>query len=117
MTALSDVQQALNIIRQQSDEADWDTKLEMLQLTIATAGDIIALSRKLTKPKQTTKTKTNLIPRTKAVTRYVDAAKPPQIAQQPEDDRSLAAVGPSSPLTPQQQRDLSVRNPGKPRRF
>lgn len=51
MTALTDVQQALNIIRQQSDEADWDKKLEMLQLTIATAGDIIALSRKLTKPK------------------------------------------------------------------
>ena len=82
MSALTDVQQALNIVRQSADQAEWDMRLEMLQLTMATAADIVALSRKLTKPKQRTQTKTNLIPKTKVVKRYVDALAPKTAACQ-----------------------------------
>ena len=81
MSALTDVQQALNIVRQSADQAEWDMRLEVLQLTMATAADIVALSRKLTKPKQRTQTKTNLIPKTKAVKRYVDAGAPKTAAE------------------------------------
>ena len=91
MSALTDVQQALNIVRQSADQAEWDMRLEMLQLTMATAADIVALSRKLTKPKQRTQTKTNLIPQTKTVKRYVDALAPKtQLSQTPNPNPSLA---------------------------
>ena len=109
MSALTDVQQALNIVRQSADQAEWDMRLEMLQLTMATAADIVALSRKLTKPKQRTQTKTNLIPQTKAVTRYVDSLAP-KTAAEPNTEPTLirTALRPSSPLTPQQQRERGV---------
>ena len=109
MSALTDVQQALNIVRQSADQAEWDMRLEMLQLTMATAADIVALSRKLTKPKQRTQTKTNLIPQTKTVTRYVDADAP-QIAAEPtaKPKATIGTIRPIAPLTPQQQREHGV---------
>ena len=109
MSALTDVQQALNIVRQSADQAEWDMRLEMLQLTMATAADIVALSRKLTKPKQRTQTKTNLIPKTKTVKRYVDALAPTTAAEpNTEPTQITGTVRPTAPLTPQQQRERGV---------
>ena len=109
MSALTDVQQALNIVRQSADQAEWDMRLEMLQLTMTTAADIVALSRKLTKPKQRTQTKTNLIPQTKTVTRYVDALAPKTAAEpNTEPTQITGAVPPTAPLSPQQQRERGV---------
>lgn len=109
MSALTDVQQALNIVRQTAGQAEWDMRLEMLQLTMATAADIVALSRKLTKPKQRTQTKTNLIPKTKAVKRYVDTMAPHIVAEPTTKPKPITGtVRPSAPLTPQQQRERGV---------
>ena len=84
-------------------------RLEMLQLTMATAADIVALSRKLTKPKQRTQTKTNLIPQNKIVKRYVDALAP-KTAAEPNTEQTpiTGTVRPTAPLTPQQQRERGV---------
>ena len=109
MSALTDVQQALNIVRQSADQAEWDMRLEMLQLTMATAADIVALSRKLTKPKQRTQTKTNLIPKTKLVKRYVDAVAPTTAAEPNTKPKAITGtIRPTAPLTPQQQRERGV---------
>lgn len=109
MSALTDVQQALNIVRQSADQAEWDMRLEMLQLTMATAADIVALSRKLTKPKQRTQTKTNLIPQTKVVKRYVNAVAPATVAEPNVEPTPITGtVRPTAPLTPQQQRERGV---------
>ena len=109
MSALTDVQQALNIVRQSADQAEWDMRLEMLQLTMATAADIVALSRKLTKPKQRTQTKTNLIPKTKIVKRYADAVAPTTAAEPNTKQTPVTGtVPPTAPLTPQQQRERGV---------
>ena len=64
MLALTDVQQSLNIVRQSADRAEWDMCLEILQLTVAAAADILVLSRKLTEPKQRSQTKSMQIPQT-----------------------------------------------------
>ena len=112
MSALTDVQQALNIVRQSADQAEWDMRLEMLQLTMATAADIVALSRKLTKPKQRTQTKTNLIPQTKVVKRYVDALAPKTAAEPSTKPTTITGtLPPTAPLTPQQQRKINVTKP------
>ena len=112
MSALTDVQQALNIVRQSADQAEWDMRLEMLQLTMATAADIVALSRKLTKPKQRTQTKTNLIPQTKVVKRYVDALAPKTAAKPSTKPTTITGTfPPTAPLTPQQQRNINVTKP------
>ena len=109
MSALTDVQQALNIVRQSADQAEWDMRLEMLQLTMATAADIVALSRKLAKPKQRTQTKTNLIPQTKVVKHYVDALAPQTNAEPNVEPTPITGtVRPITPLTPQQQRERGV---------
>jgi len=109
MSALTDVQQALNIVRQSADQAEWDMRLEMLQLTMATAADIVALSRKLAKPKQRTQTKTNLIPQTKVVKRYVDALAPKTAAEPSTKPQTITGtVRPTAPLTPQQQKQAEL---------
>jgi hypothetical protein len=58
-TALHDIQKTLNIIRNQIDAVDADTKWAALELMLASSASVIALAKKMTKP------------HTKAVTRNI----------------------------------------------
>jgi len=56
-----------------------------------------------------TQTKTNLIPQTKTVTRYVDALAPkPSAEPNVQPTPITGTVRPTAPLTPQQQRERGV---------
>ena len=56
---------ALNIIRTEIKKVDTETKMAALELIMSTSQSVIAMARKLTKPKIRTKTVT--IPKTKIV--------------------------------------------------
>jgi hypothetical protein len=102
VSALDDIQGALNAVRSAAAEADWQTRLDALVLLLAASEDIVRRARQLTAPKQRTRTVT--VPRVKTVKRYV-AAQPPM--QSPAKPPSLTAVRPKPPLPAQQ----STRKP------
>ena len=68
-SALKDIQQALNIIRTEIEQVDAETKMAALELIMSTSHRVVAMARKLTKPK--VKTKTVAIPKTKIVKQRV----------------------------------------------
>jgi len=92
MSAISDIQQALNAIRQSTDEANWQTRLEVLELILSTSASIVSRARQLTEPK--TKTRTVTIPKTRVVKRVVDVPPPPKPAPAKP---SLAPIRPQPP--------------------
>jgi hypothetical protein len=97
---LNDIQQSLNWIRSQAEEADAAAKVEVLALLNATSQSVIQMAKKLTAPKA----------KTKVVTRYKD--KPKQKQQKiikpgkpPETATDLPvtpfqAIKPQSPIAP-----------------
>ena len=64
-TALHDIQKALNIIRNQIDAVDADTKWVALELMLASSVSIVALANKMAKPDTKTVTRIISIPKTK----------------------------------------------------
>ena len=56
-SALKDIQQSLNIIRAEIEKVDAETKIAALELIMSTSQSVVAMARKLTKPKVRTKTK------------------------------------------------------------
>lgn len=74
MAAIDDIQQALNAIRQHTDEADWQLRLQALELMLSTSQSVVARARQLAEPK--VKTRTVTVPKPKTVRRYVDVPKP-----------------------------------------
>ena len=66
-TALQDIQKALNIIRNQIDVVDTETKWAALELMIASSASVVALAKKMTKPDTKTVTRTISIPKTKII--------------------------------------------------
>ena len=66
-TALQDIQKALNIIRNQIDVVDTETKWAALELMIASSASVVALAKKMTKPDTKTVTRTISIPNTKVI--------------------------------------------------
>ena len=107
---LTGIQQALEAIRIEAEKADWQLRLEILQLMLSTSESVVAGARKQAAPqvKQTVP-----IPRTKWVKRYVDMPKADsgnkkKQASMDDDARlgqqqqQLAAVEPQAALPNQQ---------------
>ena len=99
-TQLNDIQQSLNWIRSQAEDADAESKVELLALLNATSQSVIQMAKKLT----VSKTKT------KVVTRYKNKPKqkkqkilqpgtPPETAID-HPITSLDAVKPVAPIPP-----------------
>jgi hypothetical protein len=96
-TALQDIQRTLNIIRNQIDAVDAETKWAALELILASSSSIVALAKKITKPGTKTVTRTISIPKTKIVKQPVP--KPAnQKATKDIEPKSKAPIRPQKPL-------------------
>ena len=96
-SALKDIQQALNIIRAEIENVDTETKMAALELIMSTSQSVVAMARKLTKPKVRTKTKTVAIPKTKIVKQRV--AQP---TKEKEPQNKSSVIKPIKPISPLQ---------------
>ncbi len=76
-TALQDIQKALNIIRNQIEAADSDTKWAALELTLASSASVVALAKKMAKEDTKTVTRTISIPKTKIIKQPVQQTSKP----------------------------------------
>ena len=95
-SALKDIQQALNIIRTEIEQVDAETKMAALELIMSTSQSVVAMARKLTKPKVRTKTKTVAIPKTKIDRQQVDQ---PTKEKEPQNKPSIMKpIKPNPPL-------------------
>ena len=72
---LRGIQQALEVIRIETEKADWQLRLEILQLMLSTSASVVAGVRKQAAPQVKQVKQTVPIPRTKWVKRYVDIPK------------------------------------------
>ena len=93
MSALEDIQQALNAIRGDIERADAETKLAALELIMVTSQSVVAMARKLTMPK--VKTRTVIVPKEKVI-----KAEPQQrsVPNKDLEPRSLVPIKPTRPL-------------------
>ena len=105
---LKGIQQALEAIRIESESADWQLRLEILQLILSTSESVVADARKLTAPEVRQVKQTVAVPKTKLVKRYVDAAQ-----QTGSEKRRGTDVDDSERLR-RQQRQLAAVQPNKP---
>ena len=96
-SALKDIQQSLNIIRTEIVKADDETKMAALELIMSTSQSVVAMARKLTKPKVRTKIKKVVIPKTKIIKQRV--AQPTQ-EKEPQNKPSI--IKPIKPIKPLQ---------------
>ena len=94
-SALKDIQQSLNIIRTEIEQVDSETKMAALELIMSTSQSVVAMARKLTKPK--VRTKTVAIPKTKIVRQRV--AQPTK-EKEPQNKPSI--IKPIKPISPLQ---------------
>ena len=72
---LKGIQQALEAIRIKTVKADWQIRLEILQLMLSTSASVVAQARKRAAPEVKHVKQTVPIPKTKWVKRYVDMPK------------------------------------------
>ena len=93
-TALPDIQKTLNIIRNQIDAVDADTKWAALELMLSTSNSVVALAKKMAKPETKTVTRTVAVPKTKVVT------EPPQQQTAPKgtERTDVTPIRPQPPL-------------------
>jgi len=96
-SALKDIQQSLNIIRTEIEQVDDETKMAALELIMSTSQSVVAMARKLTKPKVRTKTKKIPIPKTKIVRQQVSQ---PTKEKEPQNKPSI--IRPIKPIAPLQ---------------
>ena len=110
---LRGVQQALEAIRIETEKADWQLRLEILQLILSTSESVVADARKQAEPEVKQLKQTVPVPKTELVKRYVDMPKQTGSHRQKRADvddaarlrrqqQQLAAVQPSKPLPAQQ---------------
>ena len=94
-TPLQDIQRTLNVIRNQIDAVDAETKWAALELMLASSASVVALAKKMAKPDTKTVTRTVSMPKTKIVK---------QPAQQPSksaaNDAPRTAIKPTAPQKP-----------------
>ena len=105
---LKGVQQALEAIRIETEKADWQLRLEILQLILSTSESVVAQARKKAAPEVKQVKQTVPVPKTKLVKRYVDVAKQGGSGRQKRTDvddaarlrqqQQLAAVEPQAAL-------------------
>ena len=70
-SALQDIQQALNAIRNEIERVDDETKWAALELMLGTSASVVALAKKMAKPETKTVTRTLTVPKTKIVKKEV----------------------------------------------
>jgi len=110
---LKGVQQALEAIRIETESADWQLRLEILQLILSTSESVVADARKQAAPEVKKVKQTVPVPKTELVKRYVDMPKQADSERQKRTDvddgarlrqqqQQLATVQPSKPLPAQQ---------------
>ena len=103
-TALHDIQKTLNIIRNQIDAVDADTKWAALELMLGTSSSVVALAKKMAKPETNTVTRTVAVPKTKIVKQ-----EPQQQTTSKDTERTdFTPIRPQQPL-PNQQDDRDIR--------
>ena len=106
---LKGVQQALEAIRIETEKADWQLRLEILQLILSTSESVVADARKQAEPEVRQLKQTVPVPKAKWVKRYMDAAQQTDSGRQKQagvDDAArlrrqqqhLAAVEPQAAL-------------------
>ena len=98
-SALKDIQQSLNIIRTEIVKVDAETKMAALELIMSTSQSVVAMARKLTKPKVRTKIKKVVIPKTKIVKqRVAQPTKEKEPQNKPSIIRPIKPIKPIKPL-------------------
>ena len=90
-TALQDIQKALNIIRNQIDVVDTETKWAALELMIASSASVVALAKNMTNPDTKTVTHTISVPKTKIIKQPVQ-----QPSKSSANDAARTAIKPIS---------------------
>ena len=101
---LTGIQQALEAIRIETDAADWQLRLEILQLILSTSESVVADARKQAAPEVKQVKQTVPVPKTELVKRYVDMPKQTDSQRQKRTD-----VDDSERLRRQQQRLAAVK--------
>ena len=99
-TALHDIQKTLNIIRNQIEAVDADTKWAALELMLASSASVVALAKKMTKPDTKTITRKTSIPKTKVIKQPVQ--QPSKRAANHVARTAINPVTPQKPLPNQQ---------------
>ena len=96
-SALQDIQKTLNIIRNQIEAADSDTKWAALELMLASSASVVALAKKMAKPETKTKTVTRTIsiPKTKVIKQPAQ-----QTSKTSANDAVRTAIKPTTPQKP-----------------
>ena len=99
-TALQDIQKTLNIIRNQIEAVDAETKWAELELLLASSVSVVALAKKMAKSDTKTVTRTISIPKTKVIKQPVQQPSKPAA-----NDAVRTAINPITPqkLLPNQQ--------------
>ncbi len=106
---LKGVQQALEAIRIETEAADWQLRLEILQLILSTSESVVAQARKQAAPEVKQVKQRVPVPKTELVKRYVDVPKQTVADRQKRTDvddaarlrqqqQQLAAVEPQAAL-------------------
>ena len=94
-SALQDIQKTLNIIRNQIDAVDADTKWAALELMLASSASVVALAKKMAKPDTKTVTRTISVPKTKVIKQPVQ-----QTSEPAANDAVRTAIKPTTPQKP-----------------
>ena len=94
-TALQDIQKTLNIIRNQIDVVDTETKWAALGLMLASSASVVALAKKMTKPDTKIVTRTISIPKTKVIKQPAQ-----QTSKTSANDAVRTAIKPITPQKP-----------------
>ena len=79
---LKSIQQALEAIRIETEKADWQRRLEILQLILGTSEFVVARARKQAAPEVKQVKQTVPATETKLVKRYVDMPKKVNLCRQ-----------------------------------
>ncbi|MDA7647803.1 hypothetical protein N8690_00920 [bacterium] len=93
-SALQDIQQALNAIRDDIERVDDETKWAALELMLSTSSSVVALAKKMTKPETKTVTRTVAVPRAKIVKQQT----PPQTIPKDTERTDFTPIRPQPPL-------------------
>ncbi|MDC1119674.1 hypothetical protein OAT28_03740 [Gammaproteobacteria bacterium] len=97
-SALQDIQQALNAIRNEIERVDDETKWAALEFMLGTSSSVVALAKKVAKPETKTVTRAVAVPKTKIVKQQT----PPQTTPKDTERTDFAPIRPQPPLPNQQ---------------
>jgi len=99
-SALQDIQKTLNIIRNQIDVVDAETKWAALELMLASSTSVVALAKKMATPDTKTITRTISIPKTKVIKQPLQQKSEP--AANNAARTAIEPIAPQKPLPNQQ---------------